>query len=122
MGKKEDPNSILGSIRKLIGSDPYFDPDLIMHINTVFGMLQQIGVGPDDGFYIEDGSTTWDEYIDDTGVMNMVKTYMFLRVKVLFDSASESSYLIDTYNKKADELEWRLNIEVDPKKGGDDGQ
>ena len=117
----ENPNSILGTIRRQCNADPYFDPELIMHINTVFGILQQIGVGPEEGFHIEDASTTWDEYIDESGVMNMVKTYMFLRVKVLFDSASDSSYLIDTYNKKADELEWRLNIEVDPKKGGDDG-
>lgn len=114
----DETNSILLSVRKLIGSDPYFDPDLIIHINTVFGILQQIGVGPDEGFSISDDTTTWEDYIGDSKVLNMVKTYMVLRVKVLFDSASDSSYLIDTYNKKADELEWRLNIEVDPKKGG----
>ena len=111
--------SILGSIRKLLGSDPYFDPDIIMHINTVFGVLAQIGVGPEDGFAIVDENETWTDFIGDNNkILNMVKSYMFFRVKVMFDSATDSSYLIDTYNKKADELEWRLNIEVDPKKGG----
>lgn len=111
--------SILGSIRKLGGYDPYFDPDLIIHINTVFGTLAQIGVGPEDGFAIEDDTAQWTDYIKDNNkVLNMVKSYMYFRVKVMFDSASDNSYLIDTYNKKADELEWRLNIEVDPKKGG----
>lgn len=112
----KESESILGSIRHQCNADPYFDQDLIMHINTVFGILQQIGVGPEEGFAIDDDNSTWDEFTEDDPLLNMVKTYMYLRVKVLFDSASESSYLIDTYNKKADELEWRLNIYVDPKK------
>lgn len=114
MAEVED--SILGSIRKLIGSDSYFDPDLIIHINTVFGILNQIGVGPEDGYAITDENDVWSDYIGDSKILNMVKSYMYFRVKVMFDSASDSSYLIDTYRKAADELEWRLNIEVDPKK------
>lgn len=116
----EVDESILGSIRKLIGSDEYFDPDLIIHINTVFGILAQIGVGPEEGFAICDDTTVWSDYIgDDSKILNMVKSYMFFRVKMMFDSASDSSYLIDTYRKMADELEWRLNVEVDPKKEGE---
>ncbi len=112
-------DSILASIRHQLNADPYFDPDIIMHINTVFGVLAQIGVGPEDGYAITDENDTWTDYIGDNNkILNMVKSYMFFRVKVMFDSASDSSYLIDTYNKKADELEWRLNIEVDPKRGG----
>lgn len=119
MAEVEVDESILGSIRKLIGSDEYFDPDLIIHINTVFGILAQIGVGPEEGFAITDDTAVWTDYIgNDSKILNMVKSYMFFRVKVMFDSASDSSYLIDTYRKQADELEWRLNVEVDPKKEG----
>lgn len=110
--------SILGSIKKLLGSDEYFDPDLIIHINSVFSILQQIGVGPDDGYYIESDKETWDEFTEDEAILNMVKTYVYLRVKILFDSASDSSYLIDAYKKQADEIEWRLSVVDKSENGG----
>lgn len=112
-------DSILISTRKLLGSDPYFDPDLIIHINSVFGILAQIGVGPEDGYAITDENDTWTDYISDNNkILNMVKSYMYFKVKIMFDSASDNSYLIDTFKQQAAELEWRLNIEVDPKKKG----
>lgn len=110
-------NSILGSIRKMIAADNYFDSDLIVHINTVFAKLNQLGVGPEEGFEIEDESAEWSDYISDNiTVLNMVKSYMELQVKLLFDISTASSYLIDEWNKKSDEYEWRLNAAVDFKK------
>lgn len=105
----DESNSILLSVKKLIGSDEYFNPDLIMHINTVFSKLQQMGVGPKEGFAIEDDITTWDEYTDDKPMLNMVKTYMVLQVRLMFDISTASSYLIDTMKQQSAELEWRLN-------------
>ena len=110
-------DSILESIKKLINSegDNYFDTDIIIHINTVFSILQQMGVGPEEGFSIDDASSTWDEFTDDVELYNMVKSYMALRVKILFDISTASSYLIQTMKEQADELEWRLKTaaEVD---------
>jgi len=106
-------NSILKSVRKMVGSDPYFDTDLIIHINTVFSKLQQMGVGPEGGFSIEDESAEWDEFTEDEPILNMVKSYMVLQVKLLFDLSTASSALIQEWNSKCAELEWRLNAACD---------
>lgn len=106
-------DSILGSVKKLIGSDAYFDQDLILHINSVFASLQQMGVGPEDGFAIIDDSTVWSDYTSDIKIMNMVKSYMVLRVKLLFDISTASSYLIEQWRKECSEYEWRLNVACD---------
>lgn len=105
--------SILGSVKKLIGSDEYFDKDLILHINSVFSALQQMGVGPADGFSITDDTTLWGEYTENANIMNMVKSYMVLRVKLLFDISTASSYLIEQWRKECAEYEWRLNVACD---------
>lgn len=105
--------SILGSVKKLIGSDEYFDQDLILHINSVFSALQQMGVGPADGFSITDDTTLWGEYTGNANIMNMVKSYMVLRVKLLFDISTASSYLIEQWRKECAEYEWRLNVACD---------
>lgn len=105
--------SILGSVKKLIGSDEYFDQDLILHINSVFSALQQMGVGPADGFSIADDTTLWGEYTGNANIMNMVKSYMVLRVKLLFDISTASSYLIEQWRKECAEYEWRLNVACD---------
>lgn len=107
--------SILTSIKKLLGvPDDYseFDEDIIMHINTVFLNLTQLGVGPEDGFSIEDESAEWDEFIGDNAQLNSVKSYMYLKVKLLFDPPLSSS-VIDSMNRMIAELEWRLNVAVD---------
>ena len=79
--------SILTSIKKLLGiSEEYeqFDQDIIMHINTVFMNLTQLGVGPDKGFYIEDADATWDDFVnlDKNIQLQAVKTYIYLKVKL----------------------------------------
>lgn len=106
-------DSILGSIRKALGSDEYFDQDLILHINTVFSKLQQMGVGPEGGFSIECDKEEWDEFTDDEPILNMVKTYMILQVKLLFDITTASSYYVDNLKAQSAELEWRLNAACD---------
>ncbi len=104
--------SILTSIKKLLGIDDsydVFDADIIMHINSVFTTLNQIGVGPPEGFMIEDETTTWNEYIQGKYNLSAVKSYIYLKVKLLFDPPSNSA-LIEAYNNQAKEYEWRLNV------------
>lgn len=105
--------SILGSVRKLIASDDYFDTDLIIHINTVFARLQQMGVGPEGGFSISDDTAVWSDYTSDEPIFNMVKTYMTLQVKLFFDNSTLSSYVIELMKEQSAELEWRLNSASD---------
>ena len=104
--------SILTSIKKLLGiSEEYthFDADLIMHINSVFLILTQIGVGPSEGFSISDETTKWTDFIQDSLRLGAVKSFMYLKVKLLFDPPSSSS-VMEATNKLIDELEWRLTI------------
>ena len=107
--------SILTSIKKLLGiEDEYtqFHSDLIMHINTVFLNLTQLGVGPSEGFMIEDDAAVWEDFIGDSTQLQAVKTYVYLKVKLLFDPPLSSS-VIDSMNRMISELEWRLNVVVD---------
>lgn len=104
-------DSILTSVKKMLGiAEEYthFDADLIMHINSVFMILAQLGVGPSEGFFIEDDTATWDEFIQDKKEINSVKSYVGLKVRLLFDPPTSSSQ-IDNVNKLINELEWRLN-------------
>ncbi len=110
-------DSILTSIKKLLGlSEEYeqFDADIIMHINTVFMNLTQLGVGPASGFYIEDVDATWSDFVntDKYIQLNAVKTYVYLKVKLLFDPPL-SSAVIESINRTIAELEWRLNVAVE---------
>lgn len=109
-------NSILGSVKKMLGlAEDYehFDSDIIMHINSVFTILHQLGVGPDDGFFIMDGAANWSDYIGDDVLLNSVKSYMYLKVKILFDPPA-SSTAMEAANRMISEFEWRLNVRVDP--------
>ena len=110
-------DSILTSIKKLLGiSEEYtqFDPDIILHINSVFFTLTELGVGPSGGFSITDKSDEWADYISDNDtLLNAVKTYMFLKVKLLFDPSLTSS-VTELMKEEVKELEWRLNVYVDP--------
>lgn len=113
-------SSILNDIKKMLGIDEAyeaFDVDIIIHINTAFTILNQIGVGPKEGFSIKSKEETWDQYIQDTANIDSVKTYVYLRVKSIFDAPS-NSFLQDAMKRTMDELEWRLNIQVD--RGDDD--
>ena len=104
--------SILNSIKKMLGIQAdydHFDQDIIMHINSVFMTLTQIGVGPSKGFYIEDDTTTWLKFIPDLDKLQAVKSYIYLKVRLLFDPPTQSSVL-EAMNKQIAELEWRLNV------------
>lgn len=104
--------SILTSIKKLLGiAEEYehFDADLIVHINSVFLILSQIGVGPSDGFMITDSNANWNDFVpDDVKKMQAVKTYVYLKVKLLFDPPSNST-LVESTKELIREYEWRLN-------------
>ena len=107
--------SILTSIKKLLGiSEEYehFDPDIIMHINSVFMTLTQIGVGPAEGFRIEDETSVWSDFIQDATKFEAVKSYMHLKVRLLFDPPS-SSAVMESMNRMISEFEWRLNVAAD---------
>ena len=107
--------SILTSIKKLLGiTEEYehFDRDIIMHINSVFMILTQIGVGPEDGFTISDKETKGNEFTNDDKKIEAVKTYVYLKVRLLFDPPASSS-VMEAINRSISELEWRLNIAVD---------
>lgn len=108
--------SILTSIKKLLGiEEDYecFDADIIMHINSVFMILTQLGIGPAEGFSIQDAENTWDEFVPSGSNLEAIKTYMYLKVKLMFDPPT-SSAVIDSANRIIGELEWRLNVSVDP--------
>ena len=107
---------ILSSIKKLLGLNDgvtVFDTDIVIHINTVFANLTQMGVGPQDdegkniGFKISTGNEVWGDFTENDILIENVKTYVYIKVKMVFDPPT-SSALIDAYNAQAKELEWRL--------------
>jgi len=108
--------SILTSIKKLLGigkDDINFDPDIIMHINSVFFILKQLGVNPDSNFSIEDENNLWDEYITDDQNLNLIKSYIYLKVRLVFDPPLSAS-LVEVIKAQISEYEFRIMIDVDP--------
>ena len=109
-------DSILTSIKKLLGIDEayeHFDPDLIMHINSVLAILTQLGVGPENGFSISDKAAVWSDFIPDSPKLGFIKSYMNLKVRLLFDPPLGSA-VIEAINRQIGELEWRIQVEADP--------
>ena len=108
--------NILESIKKVLGipvEETHFDQDIILHANSVFSVLTQLGVGPEEGFAIDD-QTNWDDYIEnDPPKLRLVKTYIIQKVKLYFDPPLNSSGL-QAIERQTQELEWRLNTIVDP--------
>lgn len=106
-----EDHSILDDIKKLLGMPmcyTAFDTDIITHINTVFANLAQMGVCPSEkGFQIEDSSTEWSEFTDDDMLINNVKTYVYLKVRLIFDPPANST-IIESINRQISELEYRL--------------
>lgn len=105
--------SILSSVKKVLGlEDDYdvFDLDIMMHINSVFGDLNQLGIGPATGFEISDSTATWDSYLGGDPNLNAVKSYVYLRVRLLFDPPG-TSYLIAAMQDQVQKAEWRLNVQ-----------
>lgn len=104
--------SILTSIKKLLGIDEEndsFDLDITIHINSVFMILNQIGIGPEEGFAIEDAQDVWGDFIDDLSKLQSIKTYVYLKVRMLFDPPVNST-VKDSINSLISELEWRINF------------
>lgn len=127
-------DSILTSVKKIVGiaeADTSFDPDIILHVNTVFSVLTQLGIGPTAGFMIEDAGPTWDDFlgvrqsgireadgsvtysdqqlISANKLLNMVKTYVYLRVRLIFDPP-QTSFVIESINQQIRELEYRISV------------
>ena len=104
--------SILNTIKKMLGIDvslDVFDTDIITHINSAFMTLKQLGVGPEVGFHIENDSEIWSDFIDESRY-NEVKTYVYLRVRLLFDPPG-TSFHITAIKEQIQELEWRIREE-----------
>ena len=107
--------SILTSIKKLLGiteNYDYFDQDIIMHINAAFMVLTQLGIGPSEGFLITDDTDTWSDFIDDATNLGSIQSYVYMKVKLMFDPP-QNSFTVDSMTKLVNELEWRLNVAAD---------
>lgn len=111
-------DSILDSIKKVLNvgpDDTDFDTDILMHINSVFAVLQQLGIGPETGFYIDGPDQTWTDYLgEDSLHINMVKSYMAAKVRILFDPPV-SSAVMESLNRICSEFEWRANVAAENK-------
>ena len=110
-----DIDSILTSTKKRLGmTEEYeaFDDDIILYINGVFATLNQLGVGPAEGFEIQDATTKWSDYLSNNKRLNFVKDYMHLKVKLIFDPPA-SSTILKAYEDMIKELEFRILVETD---------
>ena len=116
--------SILTSIKKMLGiTEEYehFDADLIMHINTVLSILTQLGVGPSEGFAIKDKTATWSDFLSDSKNLESVKSYVYMKVKLIFDPPITSS-VSEAMNRMISELEWRILVAADPMESKEENQ
>lgn len=105
-------DSILDSTKNTLSipaSYDVYDGQIIMHINSVFATLHQLGIGPDPSYEIVDATETWEDFIGTTENINSVKTYMYLKVRMLFDPPT-TSFAIAAMEKQIEELEFRLNL------------
>lgn len=111
----DEQMSILISIKKLLGIEAFyeaFDTDVIIHINSVFMILTQLGYGPPEGFSIKGNSEQWTDYIKEENKIEAVKTYIYMKVKLIFDPPS-SSAVIEAYKQFINEFEWRINVQAE---------
>jgi hypothetical protein len=109
-------NSILHDIKQMLGQewdDTTYDLDIMILINTVFFNLNQINVGPPEGYTIDDENNLWPEFIGDSKNLHAVKTYIYIRVRLTFDPPTTGP-LVTALEKQADKLEWTLMVEADP--------
>ena len=107
--------SILSSIKNLLGisEDDYsFDQEIKIHINSVFSILNQLGVGPDEPFILDDKDHNWNEFTGTNKRIEMVKSYVYLKVLLIFDPPQSSSR-VDSIKRQIDEYEWRLTNDID---------
>ena len=106
---------ILESVKKVLGIAPeylVFDQDIVMHINSAFSVLHQLGVGTDEPFMIEDETATWTEFLGTERGVNSVKSYVYLRVRLLFDPPA-TSFALGAMEKQIEELGWRISTYMD---------
>lgn len=111
-------DSILLTVKQLLGVDPYcdhFDTEILVHTNSALMVLNQLGVGPPNGFVVTGNSETWSDFIGTSTDLEMVKTYVYVKVKLVFDPP-QSSAAIESLKQLINEYEWRLNVQVDPGK------
>jgi hypothetical protein len=104
--------SILTGTKKILGLDEdytAFDLDVITHINSAFATLSQLGIGPAEGFMIEDATAVWTDFVSGDLGLNMIRTYIFLKVRMVFDPPT-LSYMVDAMAQQIKELEWRINV------------
>lgn len=104
--------SILDTVKQMVGIDPsltVFDVAIITHINAVFADLEQIGVGPVGGFMIEDNVPTWDDFLGGDPRWSSVKSYVYFRVRLMFDPPQTQS-LMTSLDEQVRKMEWRLNV------------
>lgn len=117
MAETVSDESILDSIKKLLGINAdvvVFDQEIMIHINSVFSELTQMGIGPEEGYMITSSSNVWPEFCkDDFPLLNNVKTYVYLKVRLLFDPPTTSP-LIEAINQQIKEIGWRMYVQ----KGG----
>lgn len=108
-------NSILTSVKKMLGIEPecnHFDIDIIMHINSVFVILNQLGVGPENLYSITGPEESWSDFFGDTQVIDLVKSYMYLKVRLIFDPPN-TGVLHEAMERQIKEFEWRLNVQAE---------
>lgn len=120
-----EKESILISIKKLLNidvNDTAFDTDIVVLINGEFMTLQQLGIGPEEGFSLDTSnaySKCWTDFFDDPRLIDSVKTFVYMRVRMIFDPPA-SSVVADAINARISEVEWRLNVWAEQKAGGDE--
>ena len=110
--------SIFESIKSLLGPDAsydVFDQDILIHINSAISVLTQLGVGPSTGFIVTGPEETWRDFIGNDNALQMIKSYIYMKVKIAFDPPANGSVL-SAYQDACKEYEWRINVEVDPNK------
>lgn len=108
-------DSILTSTKIAMGVIPEydsFDNQILMLINSAFSTLSQVGIGPDDGFYIDDDSTTWNDYLDGKRILNMVIQYVHIYVRLSFDPP-QNSFAVQSMKDQLNELIWRINVQAE---------
>jgi len=107
--------SILDSIKKLLGieaDDTSFDEELIIDINSVFMVLNQLNVGPPEGFSISDNTAEWSDFIGERGDIGLIKSYVYLKIKLMFDPP-QNSFLVNSIDEQCKEFEWRINVQAE---------
>ena len=114
-------SSILGTIRNMIGPEDdytFFDNEIAVHINTFLMTLTQLGVGPKSGFSITGDDETWMDFLGSSSLYEPVKTYLYLKTRMIFDPPNSSS-VMDAMQRTCEEIEERLRMQAEHIEGGD---